>query len=736
METSKLLLLTATGAASLSFCISWLSSSVSNRRAIKSARLHASVSASNQAVTSAKNQYEMIKRICMAGKNDTGYLRMSVIDRFGTVIFDTDGNNTIMDESLTGSLQAIFDKAKKDEPVILKRSLLDIFSGRSAVAVIMVPIFENSQPTLMLCAIGKANHYVDKQHIDLLKEFVGDIEFGMKAFALEKHKEASIKRINVIGKLFDDSKDGIAVTDINGFIIEANKSYCDMNKISANQIRNKIIGEFNSTEKRSMIQTKLKIDSEWNGERILTNKDGKTYLSSVRITPIKHHESETQLLVMMIDQSQQLEMKNEVNYLSNHDQLTGLPNKKNFQLKVQELLSSIRDDSQKIAFFYVAVNEFNYMTDAVWDKNSEDVIKLLSTRLVGHLTPNTIIGRVGNSDFLIATKVDNAIHAKTIADNLLQSISIGCTFDDLDIELSPIIGVSIYPENGKTVIELASSSQRAIKSLGNNRTKRIKFAEKEIVKTSTKEQIKFENDLKKSIVRGELELYYQPQVHLKNSNVIGYEALIRWNNPTLGIIYPDNFIGIAERNGFIVEMGHWVIQEACRQIVVWKQTKKNKFKVAVNVSPIQFFDEHLVDVIKKSIKDYNIEPGELELEITESAIMEDEAHAIKILGEIKDLGVILSIDDFGVGHSSLAYLKKLPVHKVKIDRSFVTDLPYDKHSATIVKAILSIADALNMSVVAEGIENTEQEKFMRQHHCLHGQGMLYGMPVKATDAIH
>lgn len=736
METSKLLLLTATGTASLSFCISWLSSSVSNRRAIKSARMHASVSASNQAVTSAKNQYEMIKRICMAGKNDTGYLRVSVIDRFGTVIFDTNDNTSIMEEYLTGSLQAIFDKAKKDEPVILKCSLLDIFTARRAAAVVMFPIFENSQPTLMLCAIGKANHYVDKQHIDLLKEFVGDIEFGIKAFALEKHKEASIKRINVIGKLFDDSKDGIAVTDINGFIIEANKSYCDMNKISANQIKNKIIGEFNNTEQRAMIQTKLAIDSEWNGERVLTNQTGNTIVTSIRITAIKHHESETQLLVMMVDQSQKLQMMSEVRYLSNHDHLTGLPNKQNFQFKAQELLTSIKDDSQEVAFFYVVVNEFNYLTDAIWDKNSEDVIKLFSARLVNQLCTDTIIGRVGNRDFLIATKVDNVIHAKAIADNLLLAISTGCTFGDIDIELSTNIGVSIFPANGKTVMELASASQHAIQSLGNNRTKRIKFAENEFEKICTKSQVKFENDLKKSIVRGELELYYQPQVHLKNSNIIGYEALIRWNHPTLGIIYPNEFIGIAERSCFIVEIGHWVIQEACRQIVAWKQIKRTKFKIAVNVSPIQFYDEHLVEVIKKSMKDYNIAEGELELEITESAIIEDEAHAIKILGEIKDLGVILAIDDFGVGHSSLAYLKKLPVHKVKIDRSFVMDLPNDKHSASIVKAILSIADALNMSVVAEGIENTEQESFMRQHHCLHGQGMLYGMPAKAKDTFH
>lgn len=231
-------------------------------------------------------------------------------------------------------------------------------------------------------------------------------------------------------------------------------------------------------------------------------------------------------------------------------------------------------------------------------------------------------------------------------------------------------------------------------------------------------------------------LHYQPQVHLMNNNIIGYEALVRWMHPELGLIYPDKFIGIAEESGLIIEIGHWVIQETCRQIAAWKKSRKTKFKIAANVSPVQFFDDDLVNVIRKSIQEHNIQPGELELEITESAIMENEAHAIDILHEIRSLGIVLSIDDFGVGHSSLAYLKKLPVHKVKIDRAFVTDLPADRHSATIVKAIINIAENLDMDVVAEGIETHEQESFMRENHCLFGQGRLFGMPVRAEDAIH
>lgn len=735
MITSDLLFLTGVITAGTSVIL-WLSPAVLNRRARINAKFHASVSASNQAVTSAKNQFDLIKRICIAGKDKSGYLRMSVIDRFGNVIFDTDGNTTVTDDAIGFNLQNLFDNAKKEEPVVLKRSLFDLIKNKNSVTVVLFPIFESKQASLMLCAIAKSNRFVSKEHLDLLKEFVSDIEFGTRVFALENYKKTSLSRINVIGRLFDDSEDGIAVTDINGFIIEANQAFCDMNSINPAAIKNKIISEFNNTKKRNLIQSKLSTNSEWVGERILTNPDGKTYLCHVRITTIRHQFSEPQLLVMMVDQSQRLEMKNEVHYLSNHDHLTGLPNKKNFMMQVEDLISAHKDQFTKIAFFYVSINEFNYVSEAVWNRNSDDVIKLLATKIINHLANESIIGRVGNSDFMIVTKIDNHLQAKHIAVQLLQSIKINCTFEDIEVELSPAIGISIHPDNGITVNDLASAAQNAITKLSGNRAKKIKFAAIESNPVNTKDQLKFENDLKKSLKKAELELYYQPQVNLESSAVVGYEALIRWNNPSLGIIYPDSFIGLAEKNGFIIEMGHWVIQQSCKQIEEWKKIKTNKFKIAANISPIQFFDEELVNVIRKSIQDCNILPGELELEITESAIMEDEVHAIRILREIRDLGVLLSIDDFGVGHSSLAYLKKLPVHKVKIDRSFITDLPNNKHSVTIVKAILNIAESLNISVVAEGIENIEQEYFMRSHHCLHGQGSLYGMPVKAEHAIH
>jgi len=615
-DPDKLLIATLS-IAPLGLGVAWINSRISHRQAQRNGRFYASVSASNQAVTSSKDQHELIERICTAGKEKTGYLRASVIDRFGNVIFDTDGRDAITDGSIGLSLLDTFECAKRHEPFIIKKSLMDTIFKRNSVAIAIYPIFIDSHAALMLCIVAKENEHLDNDHLEVLKELVGDIEFGIKTFDLDN----------------------------------------------------------------------------------------------------KHRHDKT-------DDSA---------YLKNHDYLTGLPNKNKFMADAEALISRFdNNNSGKVAFFYISVNELNSNSDNVWIHNSDEVIKQLSGILITNLSSQAIIHRVGYADFLIVKVVQSKESVKQRAEQILQAISIISPIDNMEVDISPTVGISLYPDNGKTVGDLAVSAQRAVFNAG-KKAKRIILAETEQAAESRRERIKFEAALKKSLTKGELELYYQPQVDLETCSIIGYEALVRWNNPVLGIIQPDKFIELAEKNGFIIEMGHWVVQQACRQIVAWKKVKREKFKIAVNVSPIQFYDDDLLDVVKAAIKEYSIEPGELEFEITESAIMEDEEHAIKLLKEFRNLGLVLSIDDFGVGHSSLSYLKKLPVHKVKIDRSFIENLPNDSENATIVKAILNIAEGLKMQVVAEGIETREQEEFMQTHKCLHGQGRRYGMPTKAED---
>jgi diguanylate cyclase (GGDEF)-like protein len=614
MFVESKLIITFLGFCSLGLGLGLFSQRVTHRQERRKTRFYESVSASNQAVTSSKDKNELIARICTAGRDKTGYLRVSVIDRFGNVIFDTDGSKAITDSTIGLSLLNMFDSAQRHEPIILKQSSLEALFKKKNYPLALYPIFINQHVSMMMCVIARSNSYLDVEHIAVLDELIGDIEFGIKA-----------------------------------------------------------------------------IDEKSNNNDRTLSSDYQKY-----------------------------------------DALTGMLNKKHFMHKAELFLNTHANDDKLIAFCYISANELNSASDNVWVHNSDEIIKSLAHKIRGSMPYEAIAHRVGYSDFLIVMQVENRIPLRPLVNRMLEAITIHSQIDNIDVEIRPTIGISLYPDNGKTVGDLAVAAQRALFSVG-HQAKRIIFSETNVESTFRNEKNQFESALKKTIGRGELELHYQPQVNLSTGATISYEALIRWNDPVSGLIYPDRFIGLAEHNGFIIEMGHWVIQEACRRISMLKKSGLSTVKIAVNLSPVQFHDDKLLDIVKAAIVDNNIASGELEFEITESAVMDNEVRAIKMLHDFKSIGILLSIDDFGVGHSSLAYLKRLPVDQVKIDRSFISELPHDNHNATIVKAILDIAACLNITVVAEGIETKEQEQFMLQLGCMQGQGMLYGMATRLKD---
>ncbi len=591
-----------------------LSSQVMTRQANRKRRFYESVSASNRAVITCKDKQELFSRVCNSAKEKTGYLRVSIIDRFGNVVFDTDGNQSILDISIGLNLLSVFDAAKPNEPVILKKSALDMLLRPKSVCVGLYPIFVNQHAALMLCLIARSNEYLDGEHIELLNEMVSDIEFGIKY--IDERSESNV------------------------------------------------------------------------GTRSIPK--------------------------------------------SSSDQLTGLPNKQDFMSSADNLLHTHNTKQEDIIFCYITVNELNSASDNIWVHNSDEIIKTIAEKICAHTPFSAISHRVGYSDFIVVNRIMKDAPIKEMAEKFLETITTTCHIGNIEVEITPTIGISFYSTNGKTVTELAMAAQRAAFSIG-NKAKRIIYSDMVSDETSQNEKTRLEAELKRSLMKGEMELYYQPKVDLQSKEIFCHEALIRWRHPILGTIMPQKFIELAEHNGFIVEMGRWVISEACQQIAKYKQAKSPSCKVAVNISPIQFHDEHLPDFILQEMTKHKIGPGELEFEITESVMIDNKNYALKLLREFKEMGICLSIDDFGTGHSSLAYIKDLPIDQVKIDRAFISGLPGDENSASIVKAIIDIASCLNIAVVAEGVETLEQEQFVKHHGCNYGQGMLYGMPASCKE---
>lgn len=540
----------------------WVSSVIWQKRIIRLEKLRDCINLSNDAAQKAQIEIELIHSVCNVGVTHAGFLRLTILDRFNNVVYDTDNSMSILDENFLKTLQTIFDKAVPGRATILKRSLIDMMLNRQTVGVALIPIFENNQAALMMCAIVKDNTFLDEEHQNILKGFASNIEMGFKTIALEKVSAAAHRRNRLMKTAFQESEEGFAIINQQGKIIESNETYCTINRLHPAKAIGTIINEFLNQDLLNSIMSKISHGYPWIGKRVVINNNGLPQQYWVKIVP--------------------------------------------------------------------GANEVG----------REYLVKM--TRLT--------------------------VHTESHNEGTLQN----------------------------------------------------------------KDLVMMEIDIANSIKNNELYLYFQPQVDMSSKTVIGYEALIRWQHPSFGIISPYKFIPIAEKSGFIVEMGHWIIREACRQIDQWKTEGGNNIKVAINISPIQLHDRELVQVIRDAMYLHNVDPKELEIEITESHVMDNEELALSLLNEINKYGISISIDDFGVGHSSLACLRRLPVSKLKIDKSFTESLPHDTASAAIVKAIILMAKELNINVLAEGVENTDQESYLMSNGCYFAQGRLFGMPEQAS----
>lgn len=315
---------------------------------------------------------------------------------------------------------------------------------------------------------------------------------------------------------------------------------------------------------------------------------------------------------------------------------------------------------------------------------------------------------------------------------MLQTIHDSIELYDIKFNITTSVGISIYPEDGTNVEILLKNSDTALFDAKRNGKNNFKFFNKSM-SASSLERFSIENAINESLLNHEFELYFQPQIDLRNDKLIGFEALVRWNHPSMGFVYPDKFIPIAEETKQIIQIGEFVLEEAIKTVSYWKSLHLCAGRIAINVSGVQLEDGNFTQILQKYIKRYNVDSNNIEIEVTESAIMKNPHNWIKILNEIAELGISISIDDFGTGYSSLAYLKKFPVSLLKIDKSFVDDLPNDHDDAVIVSTIISMAQSLGIKTIAEGVETQDQKDYLKSANCDFMQGYLLSKPMSKTD---
>ena len=554
---------------------------------------------------------------------------------------------------------------------------------------------------------------------------------------ITERKEAT-ERLRLFARIFDTINEGVAVTDASNNIMLVNPAFSAITGYSATEAIGKNPRILHSGLMDKVFYDKMwqsiKKTGRWQGEITDRRKNGESYIEWLSISTMKDERGEfSHHIAVVSDISERKAAEERMVYIAQHDFLTGLPNRMMLHDRLTQAIAHAEREQRKVAVMFLDLDRFKAINDTLGHLIGDKLLQLVADRINSVARTSDTVSRLGGDEFAIMLPyIENTDDIAMIALKLLASIAGPCVIDGNEIEVTTSIGISVFPEDGidsESLIAHADAAMYQAKGDGRNN---YQFFTREMNRR-TLERILIKNKLSHALERNELFLLYQPQVDLQSGHIIGAEALVRWDNPLYGKVLPAQFIPIAEENGLIPPIGEWVLREACRQNQEWRKLGLMKITMAVNLSSVQFRQKNLGEIIKAILSESGLAPSGLELEITESVVMQDAEAAILLLEDMKAMGLKLSVDDFGTGYSSLNYLKRFPIDKFKIDQSFVRDLTTDTDDAVIVSTIISMAHSLKLKVIAEGVETAEQLAFLKQQGCDEIQGYYFSQPVSAEE---
>lgn len=470
------------------------------------------------------------------------------------------------------------------------------------------------------------------------------------------------------------------------------------------------------------------------GEREIRCKDGSMRTWHFSAAPVGFLPDGRRYVVSMAqDVSDQKSAQRQIEFLAFHDPLTKLPNRLLAKEHMQQAILAANRGHTLLALMFIDVDNFKTINDSLGHLVGDELLKGIAVRLRECLRDTDTLSRQGGDEFLIVLNEIRDVESVTsIAEKILPRIAEPFSIEQHELVISLSIGVAIYPHDGEDFDTLLKKSDTAMYQAKESGRNAFRFHTDQM-NADAVEHLRMRNGLRRALEQGEFELHYQPQINLESGAVLGAEALLRWNHPELGVVLPGRFISIAEDSGLIVPIGQWVLKEACRQAVAWRNTGLPALNMAVNLSAVQFKRGDVEKCVTNAIYFSGINPALLELELTESILIKDTEKVLSTVQKLKLLGVKFSIDDFGTGYSSLSYLKQFNVDKLKIDQSFVRDMADDPNDAAIVKAIIQMAKSLNLSTIAEGVEDERQLSLLRLQGCDEVQGFYFARPMPALE---
>jgi diguanylate cyclase (GGDEF)-like protein len=427
------------------------------------------------------------------------------------------------------------------------------------------------------------------------------------------------------------------------------------------------------------------------------------------------------------------EAENSLLRMAQYDFLTGLPNRQQLQQQLDQILEDAGRLQRRVAVLCVGLDDFKGVNEQFSYQTGDQLLIALADRLRGHSGRLGALARLGGDQFaLVQADIEQPYEAAELAQAVLDDLEVAFSLEQQEVRLRATIGITLFPEDGDSTEKLLQKAEQTMTLAKSRSRNRYQFYIAS-VDSEMRRRRELEKDLREALNRGEMHLVYQPQVDYRDHRVVGVEALLRWQHPQHGFVPPDLFIPLAEQNGSIIPIGEWVLDQACRQLREWHDQGFSELRMAINLSTVQLHHAELPRVVNNLLQVYRLPQRSLELEVTETGLMEDISTAAQHLLSLRRSGALIAIDDFGTGYSSLSYLKSLPLDKIKIDKSFVQDVLEDEDDATIVRAIIQLARNLGMQVIAEGVETAEQEAYIIAQGCNEGQGYLYSKPLSARE---
>jgi len=565
-------------------------------------------------------------------------------------------------------------------------------------------------------------------------------------FDISARKRAE-ERLHLAALVFESTRDGVMVTDPAGRILTVNRAFTEITGYSEEEARGQRpnllqSGRHDVAFYQAMWAT-IRASGSWQGEVWNRRKNGETYPEWLTINCVRDSWGGISHYVgVFTDLSQIRRSEAQLDHLAHHDPLTDLPNRGMLQIRLAHALERAKRHGQQIGVLHIDLDHFKHVNDSFGPAAGDALLQAVVDRLRGRVRKEDILGRLGGDDFLLLLEpIGESGEAAEIARDLLDLL--GSPFacpDSVDIAheifLGASIGISVYPDDGASVAELLRDAEAAMYRAKERGRNRFCFYTADM-NADALALLELEADLRRALERDELELHYQPKVNLRSGQIVGAEALLRWrrNRPDKGpgLTAPANFIPLAEKTGLIVPIGAWVIDTACRQLRVWLDQGLSDVRLAVNVSACQLRAADFDATLAATLQRHGVPAQHLELELTESMLMQDPDAATMLLKRLKAIGVKLSLDDFGTGYSSLAYLSRFPIDAVKIDQSFVRDIVTDPDSAGIVSAVIGLAERMGLQTIAEGVESEAQLGYLRKLGCELMQGYYFSRPVPAAE---